>query len=401
MVVGGADSLVAGDTSVSSVVWNSIALFVLLLWCFVFPAKGALYQGALYLFPLIVFFNKQLRTRFIDLWKTHGWVLFVLLLLPLVISDFVNLFSEPNSQIDLRFDLIFLWRSLLFPIATVVVLRACQIETKVVYRILASMAAFYALAGLLEFIFRSGPILGMVWSGRMKGLVFNPNPFGLLMVFGILLAVGIVDSETSKIEYLLLLTAAILMLYCCILSGSRGAWLALISGVLVQVVAKRSCSWKIVTFLFVLLASIVGIVLQTDLNFSKLFNRFNSISDDSARFAIWSHYIDLIKQKIWFGYGSAPLHFSVFKGRIMSGGVHNVYLEAIYRTGVVGITSFLVFIGLVFRKTYRYREYSIFLSLVCAFSISALFDYSMYDSAIYQSFHSILIVFFILVGKDI
>jgi putative inorganic carbon (hco3(-)) transporter len=194
---------------------------------------------------------------------------------------------------------------------------------------IASAVSMYQYAHGINVSDRASIVLGSV--------VTNPNDLAITMLLPLSLAIGLVLSNRG-ITRVLSVVAAMLLLACLILTMSRGGFVAL--GVLTAVhIYRKGFDWRL---LAVVGLTVVAILFAPALLMTRMGEALTSRAQ--GRFDIWLVGFEVIKHHGLFGVGldNFPLAFEKYAGhqvvfRRFSLVPHNIYLQALAETGVVGL----------------------------------------------------------------
>lgn len=184
-------------------------------------------------------------------------------------------------------------------------------------------------------------LLGQSWPldpdyGRYRGLFSNANYAGAIAAAAIMLGVYLLRSTT---RWLRVVPAILVLLIALVSSGSRGAILALVIGVLILVVTQTSRK-VVLPFLFVT-GFVTGLVLLAMPSaFSPLatfFTRDASVANDptSGRLTIY--------QTLFQHFVTSPITGTGYHTTdTLTGGLaaHNTYLSVLTETGILGFGAF-------------------------------------------------------------
>lgn len=366
--------------------WLSHLLLVLaIVWVLTFAGKGALYQSALYLLPLLVLLAVLVRRLRLP-WRlsTPVMVFMSLLVLPILIGD-LHLWRQ--SQGDYRgFEVV--WRLLVFPACLLTVALASErLQRWLMPAFLCSCGIHFVLALLTE-VTGNGE-----WQGRFHGVIFNPNQFGLLMGVGVLCSL---PYAIRGVRLGQLLVAA--SLAGCVLSGSRAAVVATALGGVVWLWRSQSLrdGWRILGYLllgallFVLLSLAAVVAGGADLS---EFKRYLTPTESPVRFQIWAHYWQLWQNHWWLGTGIGESTQPVFGGKHYY--PHNQYLEILAISGVVGLLSFLSAMGLLIYRLLLLpaQQSALPLSLMVVMAVFCFFNSSFYFSEVVQGVVALMVVY--------
>lgn len=194
---------------------------------------------------------------------------------------------------------------------------------------IASAVSLYQYAHGINVSDRASIVLGSV--------VTNPNDLAITMLLPLSLAIGLVLSNRG-VTRAISVVAAILLLACLILTMSRGGFVAL--GVLTAVyIRRKGFDWRL---LAVVGLTVVSILFAPALLMTRMGEALTSRAQ--GRFDIWLVGFEVIKHHGLLGVGldNFPLAFEKYAGHQavfhhFSMVPHNIYLQALAETGVVGL----------------------------------------------------------------
>lgn len=169
--------------------------------------------------------------------------------------------------------------------------------------------------------------------------------------------------ERKKIKSLIFIT---LYLIAVLLTGSRGGLVAIIFSALYLVIVRRKI--KIKSMLSFTVAAIAVIILLNYVVPSDILNRFTldyTVDDSGAgRFLIWKETINVFMSsntsRKMFGYGMGTVtvvgsHSSVS---------HNIWLDALIESGIIGVVILLIMYYNFFKKSLKTKELLVVGSLI-------------------------------------
>jgi O-antigen ligase len=192
---------------------------------------------------------------------------------------------------------------------------------------------------------------------RATGFFSIPLTFSYVVgSFGLVLGFLAYFNKQKKYFYS---SGAIACFICVFCSGTRGAWLALASTLLIS-------SWFVnkKVFLKCLLGlAIIFSVLMMDGNFRKRINTLINIQSSGSnisRMNIWTAYKEMYMDHPIFGVGYEqnrkllPEYYKKLqiKEHLVSH-AHNDYLQVLVGAGIVGLVTYLAMLGFFVRKNYR------------------------------------------------
>jgi len=231
--------------------------------------------------------------------------------------------------------------------------------------VLCYLAAFYALRTQKQIqtlvMLVSGMLLFMGWRELVSfsaGVSFsyghradgpfwvvglNANHFGAFIAHFSVMALAMYLVDRHPLRRNIYLLSFVVSLYPLFLSYSRGAYAAVIAGLIVMgVLRKRSLLFAVIVLLFIwqeiLPASVVDRIQMTETSSGTL---EHSAAD---RLFVWQLAKDLFEQHPILGIGFQGFYFA--SAGLPLRNVHNFYLETAAEQGVVG----LVLLGLLFYK---------------------------------------------------
>ena len=185
------------------------------------------------------------------------------------------------------------------------------------------------------------------------GLTRHHTTFGftLIFLFHVLFAHGLLARESR--EKTLLFLAAFFSVFGILFTFSRGTWLALIlSSCFVLILVN----WKRLLVLLVLLS---GFTVGLSVTLPAFWIRISSfkLSANQERFELWKVGWKMFQKSPWFGqgYDSFGYRLPQFSDLHINSPTtpidhpHNMYLEFLATSGVVGFLCFFFFMGTCFR----------------------------------------------------
>jgi len=183
------------------------------------------------------------------------------------------------------------------------------------------------------------------------------------------------QQKHSRLWKILLILGAILGLTASILSQTRGGWIAIPVILLILFFASsQSLSLKklvLFSVIFISFSSLLYFVPQTgiktrvgeSINDLTLFQSGNNKTSIGTRFALWKTALTLTKEKPILGFGEIG-YLDALKQRVDRGEapehllnfnhVHNDYLDALVKRGIVGLVALLLFYSVPFIYYFRF-----------------------------------------------
>lgn len=243
--------------------------------------------------------------------------------------------------------------------------------------------------------------------GRVVSLFENSNVLAFYLVMVFPLSIALISKVRTKKEKFLCLLASLSMLLCIVFTWSRGAWVALIAGMVLFFIIYSRRTLKYLLFgCFAI--PFLPLVLP-----SNVVHRFMSIGDlsDSSTFYrvyTWRGTLRMIKEYFWSGIGYGTSAFTgiypefAYAGMEAAEHSHSLFLQILCGIGFPGL---LVFIAVMFLFSQRNLEYfgnpagksskimtiAAFTSVISAL-IMGLFDYIWYSYRIFFLFWVIVAI---------
>ncbi|SEA10643.1 O-antigen ligase [Desulfuromusa kysingii] len=377
----------------------SFFLFSLLLfWFLTFPTQGALYQITIYSIPLLCILNSECRTVFKKLLSDNKWLLIVLTV-PVLLAYVNHSFSHVTaaylfeaSETVLRYYVRFILLGLCGAVIVdylglnpLMLLGGVLISVS----IHCGYAIFTSFSEIVTFLFSLKGV------PRMSGLIGSPNEFGLLMVIGVLISLGLISKKQNLYINLLLVLVFLCCLLTTILSQSRGAWFALFVGFVLFLLPDKHNVYRPYQRLFFVIVTILICVCsfyQVDL-LSKRMSRFTS---DPARLLIWDHFFSVWLNHFWVGVYSLDGYFlRTVHGRVFHN-PHSVFLDAAVRAGILGLISLGSFFVCGFKKFWASTCRINILPFIGSVFAGGMFSWSIYGKTFYQSVMAVVLMLFLI-----
>lgn len=198
--------------------------------------------------------------------------------------------------------------------------------------------------------------------GRISLFGDNENVIGFRMVVSTLFLIHFLTKKNLKIKpiYKVLLLLSFFPLFNLVIySGSRLSFITLIlSLVLTSILYKSRYSiFKFLILTFGILTSFlaINIALKSEVLGERLIRSAGS-NDLSGRDEIWRRIIPLIEENLIFGVGSTG--YFEFSMKTISEYIspHNVFIEVLAISGIIGFILFFYFIFLCFKSSYLYQK---------------------------------------------
>jgi O-antigen ligase len=242
-----------------------------------------------------------------------------------------------------------------------------------------SFIYFFLGSMVLALCFYLGIGLGISDDGRISLFGDNENIIGVRMVISTLILTHILlkyRNVMSKFTFLLLPLFYIPLISLTLNTGSRLSFISLFLGIAVTIVLykNRSVFNKIFILLSGLIASIFlfNLAMETEVLGARLTKTANE-GNLAGRDDIWLSILPLIENNWIIGVGNTGYveYVSRIYGKIIS--PHNVIIEVLAYSGIIGLSLFLNFIGSTFLLAFKYfRKYNEVIPFVFIVPISGI-----------------------------
>lgn len=271
--------------------------------------------------------------------------------------------------------------------------------------ILFTISAFFVAAyGIIQYVFGLD-MDKQVWVDeemftdikmRAFSTLENPNVLGEYLLLAIPVGVAFMWSAKkfwTKFSYAGISAA---LLLCLVLTMSRGCWIGLILSVVIFITFVDGRYWSL---------GIVALFLLPMILPASVLNRFLSIGNlgdtsSSYRMYIWLGSIDMLKDFWLVGIGPGSQAYNLIYPRysypsIIAPHSHNVYLQQMVETGIVGLGA-LIFVLFAFFKCSAGKAHTlskknrdrVMLIAMCAgvagFFLQGVFDYVFYNYRVFM-----------------
>ncbi|MBO5179154.1 MAG: O-antigen ligase family protein [Clostridia bacterium] len=283
-------------------------------------------------------------------------------------------------------------------------------QLKVMLNIFVIIGALVSLFGIYQYLF-AGSFASSSFvdkemfediKTRVNGTFDNPNVLGEYLLFVIPIIASLFFAEKSWMKKIFYMGLGGVSIICLALTYSRGCYLGILLALAVFLLLIN-LKW--------IIAFILGVIAAPAFLPQSIINRFSSIgnmadSSTSYRVSIWKGAIDMIKDYWYRPIGQGTTAFNSIYPLYSYSGVgaqhsHNLFLQLLIETGIVGIISFLgiiykffqtVLCGLKKTKEAFYKYCFIgFASGMIGFLLQSIFDNTWYNN-------KIILIFWIFVA---
>jgi O-antigen ligase len=274
-------------------------------------------------------------------------------------------------------------------------------QTDLVIKLIVLIGTAVSLFGIYQYFYYDPGSAG-TWidsdmfseiTNRVFSTLGNPNVLAEYLLLITPFAFACVLTAKTWPKKLLFLAFTAVMLLCMLFTSSRGGWLGLIFAIAIFAVMLDAR---------LLLVGIIGIVALYFILPDWAIKRFTSIGDmhdssTSYRYYIWLGTIAMLKDYWLSGIGPGNAAFNLIYPKysyntIAAPHAHNLFLQLMCDTGILGLLLFLMILFSFYRTTFsafsREKERSTRVYLIAAvasvsgFLLQGLTDYSFYNNRV-------------------
>ena len=204
--------------------------------------------------------------------------------------------------------------------------------------------------GTVETQFPGSAELGL---SRITATFYDPNAFGRYLVFAFLVTLGVfsVTSHWRKWLLLPLMGGQLFFLYT---TFSRGAALSLAAAVVVLALWSSRATTRLV--LAAAFTAFLAAVVTLGNRFVAWSGFLRPRGGDSFRIDIWVAGLKAFAERPIFGHGLGNVEAAIGRNLGSVRSSHNVYVEALAATGLVGATALFGYCGMWFVKMVKQRR---------------------------------------------
>lgn len=202
---------------------------------------------------------------------------------------------------------------------------------------------------LICFFMLSGSSAIEYVEGRATISVFgasqDPNYIAYAFFFAFAIFLDGLFAKKRIIRKIICAICLIVILYCALLTGSRGSWISITAIVIVYSFSKYGRNWKTFLLTAILIIAVIYIYpLILQLLPNDLARRFTyehlMHNNGSNRLEIWKTTINILKEsplQVIFGFGTGS---SV---SVVGRATHNYFLQLLLEEGIIGLILFISF----------------------------------------------------------
>ena len=375
-----------------------------LIWLISIPLKNSIYQIStillIVLFLTHCFYYRQ-KAVLIEVLFTYKklLVVFLLFVTSMIISSLFGI-SEKSVYVEI---VKYFFRYLFIFVILLYFYKQSFFSKKSLLIILFAILLLHSLDGIYQYVFGFDLISYQIPddpSYMLTGAVYHHNPFGLLMAIGGIISLTLFLDPNNYIKFkydkVIYLISLLVFLFTLFHSQSRAAWVMFgiyFIGYMIIYIIRNGINIKLLLTL-IFLSIIVSLLFLFD---DTLWHRLTLLLEghSSGRSTkIWPFTIDKIMDSPLLGYGinTYKLLTSNHKAGFFAG-VHNLSLELLLYTGIVGFSIFTYLIWLTLKESFT-KDKIVYFFLFVSFIILMQFDGSLIDSKVHLNIF-ILILFFI------
>jgi len=377
---------------------------VLFLWIFSIPLKSSIYQICTVLIIVLFFvhyiYNKQ-KTLLIEVLITYKRLLLIyfFFILAMILSSILGV-GDKSTLTDI---LKYFFRYLLILVILLYFYKQRFYGRKWLLTVIFIALFMHALDGIYQYITGFDLILNKLTSQstyKLTGAVYHHNPFGLFMAIGASISLVLFLSNNNytmfKCDKYIYLITLIIFLFTLFHSQSRSAWTMFgiyFIGYIFIYLKENGFNKKLVFTLLLLLITI-SMLFLFDNNLLKRLNLLFQGHSSGRTTLIWPFTVEKIMNSPILGYGinTYKLVAHGHNARFQAG-VHNIFLELLLYTGIIGFSIFTYLIWLTLKESFT-KDKIVYFILFVSFIVLMQFDGSLIDSKVHINIF-ILMLFFI------
>ena len=183
---------------------------------------------------------------------------------------------------------------------------------------------------------------GVQWLGDVEG----SNNTALLLVTGFGLSIGLLFKTEKNFIRLLSIISCALIIFAVLLTGSRGGFLGLIGVMALFTVLK----YRIRVKKFIPYAIVLGVIVIMAI--PSVSDRGLKDSSSNERVDLLYHGLNMVKENPFFGVG----HGQFADNNPVRKVAHNIYLQKVAETGLIGGSLFFLMFYAAIRNSNRFYE---------------------------------------------
>lgn len=231
----------------------------------------------------------------------------------------------------------------------------------------------------LAILYKFGIGVNAEVGGRVSIFGDNQNNIGIRMAISSLFLTYLIfkqNKNRKKLVFLAMLLTYIPLIDLMINTGSRVSFISLSLGLMMFFLLYRTRAKILKPLILIVGVGLIYFIFQAALQTEVLGDRLAGAAEDgdlAGRDRIWSNIIPLIKDNFIYGVGRNGYieYMTSNYGRVSS--PHNVILEVLAYTGIIGLSIFLYFLFKAFNSSYvYYRKYKNLVPLIFILPLTGL-----------------------------
>lgn len=376
---------------------SNIFISLLFVWILSIPFKNAIYQistGLLILFFIFYIFKNKDFIYIKKLLEQYKYLIysFIFIIFSMCISNLFNIVDN-NAWTNV---LMFIFRYGLVFFILIYFYGKSFFDKKLLLLFIMISLSIQLFAGIYQSIFVYDLTNSLVYN-RIHGFTFHSNIYAFFMGVGLLLSLFLfVNAKNYNRNLFLFLNS--LYIYVVLFSYSRAVWISILFSTLIYSISYIKKLKIKELFLLITFVVIFFIIL---FNIDMINEKFASIlkGDSSGRVeAIWIPALELIKERFFIGYGLGIETVMKYNPTIYHlGGFHNVIIEILFYTGILGLLAFSILFFQTIKEIYNQKNIYYFTILIFII-VDSQFDQSIFNGKTYLSTLTIF-MFFIFTKK--
>lgn len=205
----------------------------------------------------------------------------------------------------------------------------------------------------------------------------DPNGLAVYLCISVLFAVDKFLNDSIELNKIISLFCSCCIMFGIFATGSRGGVVSLVAGIILSAfnflfINKERKNKAAVRLISICLIGILLIMIFVFLIPEELKERFDFntwISDGgSNRTLIWKTTIDNVLNKyILFGSGVGTFPYSLYYHTGLFTVAHNIWLEVLVESGIIGFGIWITFLGLIFKNALKNKESTVIVLLISVF----------------------------------
>lgn len=288
--------------------------------------------GLIYLFSILPTYSNFIRTKHIKSFLLPPFLLWLLM----TIVSLINLSTRSDSFIDttILLNILLFW----------FLINHERIDPGIIDK---GLFVFSISAILLTFLYNLG--IGIEYEGgRISIFGDNQNGMGIRLSIAIIILVYITLTNSfslSNWRFLLLLPIPVMINFM-FETGSRNAFVGLVTAFIIGIALYRTNRWhKVLLYLSALVVTLIFIqyLKQSEVLYYRLLQTAEEGSL-GGREDIWSSIIPLIRENILWGVGQTGYQEYIYNIYRVQKSPHNVIFEVMAYTGIIGLSLYLYFV---------------------------------------------------------